>query len=88
MSPDHLRELAKTHDDISADINALAPSMPESLDGGDGGPFVTEMLARLGMDAQDLAQLNKATASSLRFVARDTSRTDQEAADGLSIAGD
>ena len=86
VSPSRLRSMASTHEGAADDLNALAPSRPSGVDGGEGTPHILLMLADLGADAQDLAQLNHGTGSVLRHVAGNTETTDAEAAALLRMA--
>jgi hypothetical protein len=40
--------LGKFHDDNANEIEELAPTMPESVDGGEGAEFILNTVARIG----------------------------------------
>ena len=86
LSPARLRSMATTHEGAADGLNALAPSRPTGVDGGEGTPHILLMLADLGRDAQDLAQLNDGTGSVLRHVAGSSETTDAGAAALLGMA--
>ncbi|RJF41213.1 hypothetical protein D4740_09895 [Actinomyces sp. 2119] len=53
---DYAARITSTFSDAQDTLEEQAPTMPESVDGGDGADFVMSMLAKLGEDAGTLAQ--------------------------------
>ena len=56
------QEMTREHRAIADDIDALAATMPEGLDGGEGTEFILNGMAALATGAGQLSQVNRAAA--------------------------
>lgn len=72
------RGLAELHEAAAEGVEGTAESLPGAVDGGAASAVLSEILAALVSDADDLALANRGTAGVLRAVIADFYGTDQE----------
>jgi hypothetical protein len=63
---DQCQQIAKAHDRIADDIDALAQTLPTSLDGGEGSEFILNGLAAIATAMGQLSAVQRSAATRLR----------------------
>ena len=80
--------MADLHDSAAEQITDLAPSQPESIDGGVGGPHLLQILAAIGVDAGKVAQIDTSVAERVRTAVDAVSGYDAAAAGAFRTLGE
>ncbi|WP_203336507.1 hypothetical protein [Nocardioides limicola] len=76
LDADTAEAITTRHDSAVSVIDDSATNAPQTIDGGEGTPFLLEILEAVGLTAAEIAAINQAVAILIRDTGDDLAQTE------------